>query len=369
MRDELAQAATIQAHQPPSVAPDANNTASASSLAAGGEVDACPDERMSAGGTPAQRVRRMEQLCAAAEGSLSALLDRLSTAVNMHDDMQRIAKAKAAEEQAQQAHHADHRKSRRSIAALLRRASVLPPRRVSAVDLAHARGAPGADRRGSIEMPIHHGGETVVSIDLEGDQRDDDPGPSVHTGPIPPQIPGANSFFPELPGLIHQVRTKAEELLVAAHSAAKGNPVGHHAITSQLPPVPPATTKAFNRTTMAGPAWIEAPSSASEKASSPSVRLLAVHCDTAESPRPSSPGGTHSDQQHSREVVASPTGADAACCDDLAIQQAVKASHALQVERYLQRLADATVDVGARQSTNPFTLESSDDDDQPVMDR
>ena len=55
--------------------------------------------------------------------------------------------------------------------------------------------------------------------------------------------------------------------------------------------------------------------------------------------------------------------------EELAVQQAVKANQAVQVERYLQRLADATVDVKSRQSSNPFTLESSDEDDQPVMDR
>ena len=260
MRSELAQSAAIEEHPHTVSATGESSDSSASSseeAAAGAQLSG--ESASSIMKTPAQRVRRMEQLCAAAEGSLSALLDRLSTAVSMHDDMQRMAKVKAAEEQAHHAQHADHRKSRRSIAAMLRRASVLPPRRVSAVDLAHARGAPGADRRGSIEMPLQTGigTEVVVSTDLEGD-----PAAATDAEPAAASTFSSTSnthhstFFPELPGLLHQVRSKAEELLKAEHYHIED----HNGRAHESSPTPPSVKKGFSRTTMAGPAWVEPPS-------------------------------------------------------------------------------------------------------------
>ena len=111
---------------------------------------------------------------------------------------------------------------------------------------------------------------------------------------------------------------------------------------------------------MAGPAWVEP---AGKEVLGSAAGRVAAACNataTAQTGPAASPAAEAEIASNSKAEEIHATAASAS-------QQAQQAQ---QMDRYLRRLADATVEAGPADRHNPFFLEeSSDDDDRAVKDR
>jgi len=208
-----------------------------------------------------------------------------------------------------------------------------------------------------------------------------------------------NSFFPEIAALLQHAFSRTEELISLAypasqqlngkaatslHNASVDAEEAQHAAQQAKGHGPRSPGKAYTRSTMAGPDWIEESESVPNKQSTPGhVHVIAVRCSPGDGPPLPSTAGSTSGHAHPEgedwhdghtttsaaelPMMARNAGRSG---EDIATQQALKNHQTEHVERYLQRLAGAPAMEGtAQRSPNPFNLECSDDDDQPVMDR
>lgn len=409
MRQELAalkSVSSLQAH--PITEPD--ELSSSSAAAAGASVSVSSHARQH----DHQRQQRLEQLCAAAESCLTAMLGRISVHLETYAEWQAkhgtpedaSSPRDQDEHQGQQQRQSVMQRSRKSLAAFLRRASVLPPRRVSAVDLAASRGPPGAARRGSIEMPItraddkEHGKvENIGAIAGHQIQRDGpenrtsvEPSPGPNSQPVATNNSSSHSKAHPAHATEHQsavdsIHAKIEELMTLRHHV--GSPTTTVGKEEQTLFPASSTSKGYPRSTLAGPAWLDAVPP--QKHSLVRVQSINVRCSGEESPRPTFAAAGDALQLPSPpdigEVATSEPGANNEgrglsekrsylcasehCLDPARLPQAGSpstAQHAKHIDKYFKRLAGATSDPVASEC-NPFSLEYSDDDDQPVMDR
>lgn len=304
----------------------------------------------------------------------------------------------------------------------MRRSSVVPPRRISAVDLAHRHGWHGP-RRGSIEIPIHPIRSTVQNDRVSVVGFIDQPRRGSFLEELPPGedetailSSSSDAFFPELPGLVADVAQRVEDLVAMVEMESqnveesdsqgqkhggKNSLNGLAAFTptsspgslpiakesqneSQGPPtVPngdvklfrvftetqpavgnailkaPARSGGYKRGTLAGPAWIS----------------------------PHSPGGLSSNESSSKPSnsaavplcsigeggePAALAASDASVSNTESSQRAIEQAdkYAMEAaERYLKRLVGVPAETVAERD-DPFVLESSDEEDpRPVMDR
>jgi hypothetical protein len=342
-----------------------------------------------------QSLNRLESLCAAAELSLKGLADRFNASQESDAELWKLLRAHQQQQQ--------HRTSVVSSAAGAhphRRASVFLPRRVSAVDLAHARSAAAQNHnlRGSIEIPINPQQQSqqqqkqqrssvaysiregpISSIQEEQVWNSSNPGsdasnilPIKVTAPASTSTATAastfqkNEFFSGIPDAVDilahhfdllsslqspSAATKTKENSIIVQETTPGATAGHgseHSTHSSIP-------SGYKRSTMAGPAWMESRSPTLAK----SKLLGSLVEDKIVVKEAQQETDTGRDIRHSAVV-------DTALSPRSERQQAQQQVQA--AERYMRRLVGATVEP-APDIEDPFALDSSDEDERPVFDR
>jgi hypothetical protein len=299
-----------------------------------------------------QSLNRLENLCAAAELSLKGLLDRLNA--SQESDSELWKKLREQQQQLQQQQQQQRKSVVNSLAAGShphRRASVLLPRRVSAVNLSHARRASAQNhkRRGSIEIPIsadlqpqqehqQQQGSVVYSIREGRISSIQEEGCINNILPhkkiaLPAPEVKKNEFFSEVPNAVAELAHHFDLLLaVEAPSSSLTTPtISAQHRTASMP-------SGYKRFTISGPAWM-----ANNKSASPQVDAVAASSFSVleeEKPAGVTPRSERQQAQHEAQAA----------------------------ERYMRRLVGATVEP-APEIEDPFALSSSDEDDHPVFDR
>ena len=272
-----------------------------------------------------QRLHQLENLCAAAELGLATIQEKLGEAQEYNPEAWSKVKTP------QPVHNEHHRRS----SAAQRRASVAPPRRVSAIDLANIRGAHGP-RRGSIAVPLNEPPLQRASAADSCSLQDEVPGTSSSGSG---SSTGGVFFFSELPAIAADVAKKVDKLLSIVEQNSATTVVVESAAKSP---------SGYKRGTLVGPEWVEMNVCRSEKV---------VEATAGEQ-------GSAAKQVDNEEDTAGKTAAAAV------FQPQPLPAHAVEAaDRYMKRLVGVTVEP-AVEHEDPFALlQSSDDDEQTIMDR
>ncbi|KAH7625024.1 hypothetical protein Ndes2526B_g00400 [Nannochloris sp. 'desiccata'] len=342
-----------------------------------------------------QRLNRLESLCAAAELSLKGLLDRFNASQTSDSELWKMLRAQQQLEQQQQQRKSVVVSSGPGAAHPHRRASVLLPRRVSAVDLAHTRSAAAQNhnRRGSIEIPVdlpqqqqshqqqlqkQQRTSVVYSIregpisSLQEEEGICDSTPAFKTNNLLPNktvFPACtgsattttsskkNEFFSELPDAVVELAHHFDLLLSlepppssTITNSSIENSVSVRAHTPERS-THSSMPSGYKRSTMVGPAWMENKSASPNK-----TKLLGSFGEREVAKQP--------EQEKSNEAARqSPLLALEGGVSPRTERQ--QAQHEAQAaERYMRRLVGATAQP-APEIEDPFALDSSDEDQRP----
>ena len=334
-----------------------------------------------------QSLNRLESLCAAAELSLKGLLDRFNASQDSHSELWKTLQAQQQLEQEQQQQRKSVVSSGTGAFHHHTRASILLPRRISAVNLAHARSAAqNHNRRGSIEIPVDppqqqrtltvYDSREGPSSSIQEDEGISNSNPAATNNTILPEktavsactntvittqkLSKKNEFFSELPDAVVELAHHFDVLLSleAPFSSANKNESIENSVSDPLhtaeSSLHTSNPSGYKRSTMVGPAWME------NISTSPTTTKLVGLLKDREVV-------DESEQEKSNEAVGESLSVlvGGGVSPRTARQQAQHEAQA--AERYMRRLVGATVEP-APEIIDPFALDSSDED-QPPFDR